>query len=63
MYVCICNALTERSVAAAIRDRAPGTVSGVYAACGAQPQCGKCAPDMADLLSAARPCQEILAAE
>jgi bacterioferritin-associated ferredoxin len=43
MYICLCNALTER-------DLRPHTVGGtasmsmVYRACGCRPQCGKCAP-------------------
>ncbi|WP_236024635.1 (2Fe-2S)-binding protein [Arenibaculum pallidiluteum] len=50
MYVCICNALTERRIRAAIAEASPRTVAGVYAACGVRPQCGKCAPAIADLL-------------
>ena len=43
MYVCLCNALTDR-------DLHPHTAAGncsvsmVYRACGCQPQCGKCVP-------------------
>jgi bacterioferritin-associated ferredoxin len=43
MYVCLCNALTDR-------DLLPHTASGassvamVYSACGCRPQCGKCVP-------------------
>jgi bacterioferritin-associated ferredoxin len=49
MYVCLCNALTES-------DMRPHTVGGdlsvsmVYRACGCQPQCGKCAPIVRQML-------------
>ena len=41
MYVCVCNALTDRDV----RPHTAGggcSVSMVYRACGCRPQCGKC---------------------
>ncbi|WP_029009662.1 (2Fe-2S)-binding protein [Azospirillum halopraeferens] len=50
MYVCICNALTERRVRQAVRDRRPDSVAAVYAACGVTPQCGKCAGTIAVIL-------------
>ena len=43
MYICLCNALTDR-------DLLPHTAAGgasvamVYQACGCRPQCGKCVP-------------------
>jgi bacterioferritin-associated ferredoxin len=49
MYVCLCNALTDR-------DLRPHTASGsssvsmVYRACGCQPQCGKCVPFVRQML-------------
>ena len=49
MYVCICNALTEHQVDAAVQlgaDRA----SKVYDAFGCSPQCGKCVRDVVDKL-------------
>ncbi len=41
MYVCLCNALTDRDVR---HHTAAGglSVSMVYEACGCRPQCGKC---------------------
>ena len=42
MYVCLCNALTDRDLRAQIRGDA--SVAMVYRACGCQPQCGKCVP-------------------
>ena len=49
MYVCLCNALTDR-------DLHPHTAGGncsvsmVYRACGCQPQCGKCVPFVRQML-------------
>jgi bacterioferritin-associated ferredoxin len=49
MYVCLCNALTDR-------DLHPHTAGGdcsvsmVYRACGCQPQCGKCVPFVREML-------------
>ena len=50
MYVCICNALTERRVRQAVRDHRPDSVAAVYAACGVAPRCGKCAGMIAEIL-------------
>jgi bacterioferritin-associated ferredoxin len=43
MYVCVCNALSDRDL---LPHTAAGglSVSMVYRACGCQPQCGKCVP-------------------
>ena len=41
MYVCLCNAFTDRCVDRAIADGA-ATVSQVYRQIGAAPRCGKC---------------------
>jgi len=49
MYVCLCNALTDR-------DLRPHTSAGgssvamVYSACGCRPQCGKCVPFVRQML-------------
>lgn len=53
MYVCICNAISERHVRTAIADGAT-TVGKVYRACGSQPQCGRCKPSISELLSEAK---------
>jgi bacterioferritin-associated ferredoxin len=44
MYICLCNALTERQVRQAAAACADGSTLGVYRACGTQPRCGKCVP-------------------
>lgn len=48
MYVCLCNALTDRDV----RPHLDGgcSVSMVYQACGCRPQCGKCVPYVRQML-------------
>lgn len=53
MYVCICNALKDRELAAAARDEAR-SVADVFRKCGRRPQCGKCLPDIARLIDDAR---------
>lgn len=53
MYVCICNALRDRELkAAAIEARG---VADVFRRCGKRPQCGKCLPDVAQMIEDARP--------
>lgn len=53
MYVCNCNGLTLRQVDAAIRDGAAGWRD-VYDRYGAEPQCGKCVPEICQRLHGAR---------
>jgi bacterioferritin-associated ferredoxin len=43
MYVCVCNAITDREVRAQAECEA-STVSAVYRALGKKPKCGKCVP-------------------
>ena len=45
MYVCICRAIREREVEAAVRAGARRP-SDIFRACGTRPQCGTCACDM-----------------
>ena len=53
MYVCICNALKDKAVAAAARGDVK-SVSEVFRKCGARPQCGKCLPDVATYIESER---------
>jgi len=56
MYVCLCNALTDRDV----RNSAQGScsVAMVYRALGCEPQCGKCVPFVRQMLrETAQPAQ------
>lgn len=49
MYICLCNALTERDLRPhTIGD--VGSVAMVYRACGCRPQCGKCVPWVRQML-------------
>ena len=50
MYVCLCNAFTDRDVHRAI-DSGAHTVGQVYKTCGAVPQCGKCKDTIRELLT------------
>jgi len=45
MYICICRAIRDREVEAAVRAGARRP-SDVFRACGKSPQCGTCACDM-----------------
>ena len=42
MYICVCNALTDKQVETAITSgcRRPDDI---YSQCGTKPQCGRCA--------------------
>ena len=53
MYVCICNALRDKDLAAAASADAR-SVADVFRRCGRRPQCGKCLPDVAQMIEDAR---------
>ena len=50
MYLCICRAIRERDVDAAVRAGARKP-SEVFRACGKSPQCGTCACDMRERIA------------
>jgi bacterioferritin-associated ferredoxin len=50
MYLCICRAIRERDVDAAIRAGARKPAD-VFRACGKSPQCGTCACDLRDRIA------------
>jgi bacterioferritin-associated ferredoxin len=52
MYVCLCNAITDRDFRAhaAHPECAGCSVSAVYRSLGKKPQCGKCVPFVRQLL-------------
>jgi bacterioferritin-associated ferredoxin len=52
MYICICNALKDRQLAAAATDAK--SVGEVFRRCEARPQCGKCLPDVAKMIEEGR---------
>lgn len=64
MYICICNALKDKELAEAGKDAR--TVAEVFRRCGRRPQCGKCLPDVAQMIENARnieQCSTSVAAE
>ena len=50
VYVCLCNALTDRQVKQAAASLGSTKPSSVYAACGGRAQCGQCAKALVALL-------------
>ncbi len=50
MYICICNALTDRKLKEAIAMSDSQSPGQVYAACGCRAKCGKCVELVKDLL-------------
>jgi bacterioferritin-associated ferredoxin len=58
LYVCICNALRDRDLAEAA---GPDTrsVADVFRRCGRRPQCGKCLPDVAQMIEDARSAEAV----
>ena len=49
MYVCICNAINERTVRSAL-DEGAHNAGAVFARNGCAPQCGKCVPAMRGMI-------------
>ncbi|MEM9422656.1 MAG: (2Fe-2S)-binding protein [Pseudomonadota bacterium] len=49
MYICICNAIRERQLRDAANDAT--RVEEVFRKCGHRPQCGKCVPDIAKMIT------------
>ena len=50
MYICLCNALTDRQVKQAAATAGTTKPSVIYAACGCRAQCGQCARALVNLL-------------
>jgi bacterioferritin-associated ferredoxin len=50
VYICICNALTDRKLKQAAADTASTRPCDVYAACGCRAQCGQCVKAVIALL-------------
>jgi bacterioferritin-associated ferredoxin len=49
MYVCVCNAITDREVRAQAQCEG-STVSAIYRSLGKKPKCGKCVPLVCQLM-------------
>jgi len=62
MYVCICNALREKELQAAAADPSVKAVGCVFKRCEAKPRCGRCLPDVAEMIAATRMGPDELAA-
>jgi bacterioferritin-associated ferredoxin len=50
VYICLCNALTDRRLKQAIADTDYYRPAEVYAACGCRAQCGQCVKAVLQLL-------------
>jgi bacterioferritin-associated ferredoxin len=50
VYICLCNALTDRQVKQAAATAGTTKPSVIYAACGCRAQCGQCARALINLL-------------
>lgn len=49
MYICICNALSEKRIRAAAAT-SKGSTAAVYRALDCRPQCGRCIPTIRDIV-------------
>jgi bacterioferritin-associated ferredoxin len=50
VYICLCNALTDRQIKQAATATGTTKTSDIYAACGCRAQCGQCARALVNLL-------------
>lgn len=57
MYLCICRAIRERDVDAAVRAGARRPAD-VFRACGTSPQCGTCVCDLRERIAQANAAEE-----
>ena len=46
VYICVCNALTDKQIKQAVSANGLHRLIDVYAACGCRAQCGQCAQTM-----------------
>jgi bacterioferritin-associated ferredoxin len=60
MYLCVCRAIREREVDAAVRAGARRPVD-VFRACGKNPQCGGCAPELRKRIDKTIACEQAAA--
>ena len=61
MYICICNAVTERDVRECVR-RGCNSLDGLSAELGVGTSCGRCRPVAKEILDQTRPAPLALAA-
>jgi bacterioferritin-associated ferredoxin len=50
MYICLCNALTDRQITKALADQGAARPSEVYEICGCRAKCGQCAKAIVAML-------------
>ena len=50
MYICLCNALTDRKLKQAAIETGSTRPGEIYAACGCRAQCGQCVQTVLDLV-------------
>ena len=66
MYLCICRAIRDRDVDAAVRAGARRPAD-IFRACGTNPQCGSCASDLrqriSQTISSETACPQLAAAD
>jgi bacterioferritin-associated ferredoxin len=62
MYVCSCNALTDRQILSVARE-AKGSPERAYGLLGCEPQCAKCLPVVREILARAEALGDRLDAE
>lgn len=60
MYLCVCRAIREREVEAAVRAGARRPVD-IFRACGKSPQCGGCAPELRKRIDKTIACEQAAA--
>lgn len=53
MYVCLCNAISDKKMTAVITDDTRH-VGDVFRSCGHRPQCGKCLKSVAEIIEQTR---------
>ena len=51
MYVCICNALRDSDLKDAAAEKNVSTPACVFKRFDTRPQCGRCLPDVAEIIS------------
>ena len=55
MFVCICNALRHNDLQKAAAHPSVKGAACVFKACEAKPKCGRCLPDVAEMIAVSRP--------
>lgn len=61
MFVCICNALRHNELEQAAADPSVKGAACVFKRCEAKPKCGRCLPDVAEMISLNRPATDTAA--